>query len=235
MDRHLVLRTKRIFSIVMTLSLAVGLTVCAYAAETTTTTTTTPYTTTTTGAPYTSTTANIGNTDPRLGDSAINASNASKVNAVGQAHSVGGYTKNQLYTMRASKVLELLTGDYGVYDKTGHRLGTAKEMFNGVWDDIDPASVMGRLDGPGGSSGTPLNMNPGDYTIETVSKSMIKLYIPDNAVYANVQNLSGVSGGKLVPLKSLTVKKWNFVARYSEVYDKDYKRVTFTRENGETY
>ena len=227
---------KRITAFLIAMSLVYGLSVLSYAAEVTgTTTTTTPDTTTTTGTPYTRTGVNTGNTNPRLGDSAINASNASKVNAVGQPHSVGGYTKNQLYTMGASKVLELLTGDYGVYDKKGYKLGTAKEMFNGVWDDIDPAGVMNRKDGAAGARGTPLNMNPGDYKIETVSKSMIKLPIPSNAMYANVENLSGASGGKLVPLKSLTVKKWNDVARYSEVYDKDLKRVTFTRENGETY
>lgn len=232
MNGHYALRIKKLTAFAMTAVFALMLAVSSYGAETATTTT--PYTTTTTN-PYTSTTVNVGNTNPRLGDSAINASNASKVNAVGQPYSVAGYTKNQLYTLRASKVLELLTGDYGVYDKTGHRLGTAKEMFNGVWDDIDPASVMNRVDGLGGRPGTPLNMNPGDYKIETVSKSMIKLYIPDNGYYANIENLPGNSGGKLVELSTLSVKKWNFAARFSEIYDKDEKRVTFTRENGETY
>ena len=228
MKGHYGIGIKKFFSILLTAIFTFLLVAAAYGAEAA------PGTAVAT-APYTSTTTKTGNTDPRLGDSAINASIASKVNAVGEPYSVAGYTKNRLYTLGASKVLELLTGDYGVYDKTGHRLGTAKEMFNGVWDDIDPAKVMNRTDGLAGSKGTPYNTNPGNYVIETVSKSMIKLDIPSNAVYANVENIPGSSGGKLVELKSLSVKKWNYAARYCEVYDKERNRVTFTRENGETY
>ncbi len=222
----------------MTVVFILGLSVFAYGAEIAATGTgTTAATTTTTGgtAPYTSTTVNIGNIDPRLGDSAINAHNASRANAVGEPFSVGGYKKDQLYTMRASQVLELLTGDYGVYDKTRHRLGTAKEMFNGVWDDIDPAAVMNLQGGNPVSRGTPYNTNPGNFEIKTVSKSWIKLDIPSNGYYAKLENIPGNSGGKLVELKTLTVKKWNYAARYCEIYDKDRKRITFTRENGETY
>ncbi len=237
------IRIKRIVAILLTAVFTCSLVIAAYAAEVTGGRTTTPATTTApntaattaTGSPYAPTGANVGNLNPRLGDSAINASIASKVKAVGEPHSVAGITKNQLYTMRASKVLELLTGDYSVYDKTGHKLGTAKEMFNGVWDDIDPAKVMNRTDGLGGNKGTPYNTNPGNLTLESVSKSWIKLDIPSNAVYANIENVPGNSGGKLVELKSLSVKKWNYAARYCEIYDKERKRITFTRENGETY
>ena len=171
------IRIKRVISIFLTVIFTLSIAAAAYAAEaaTGTTGTVTGTGTAATTAPYTSTTTRTGNSNPRLGDSALNASIASKVNAVGEPYSVAGFTKNQLYTLGASKVLELLTGDYGVYDKTGHRLGTAKEMFNGVWDDIDPAKVMNRTDGLAGNKGTPYNTNPGNYVIETVSKSMIKL------------------------------------------------------------
>ena len=241
MKGHYRNRAKRMVAMVLTAAFVSSLMSAVYAAETGTgtrtgtTAATTATTTTTTGTPYAPTGVNVGNTNPRLGDSAINASNISKVNAVGEPHSVAGITKNQLYTMRASKVLELLTGDYSVYDKTGHKLGTAKEMFNGVWDDIDPAKVMNRTDGLPGNKGTPYNTNPGNLVLESVSKSWIKLNIPSNGVYAKVTNIPGNSGGKLVELKSLSVKKWNYAARYCEIYDKDRKRVKFTRESGETY
>ncbi len=183
------------------------------------------------------TSVNIGNIDPHLGDSAPNAHNTSQVKAVGVPYSVGGYTKSQIYTMRASKAYELLTGNYTVYDKKGHKLGVAKQMFNGTWADIHPGKVIedGKNGGLPGSSGTPYNANPGNLTLESVSKSSIKLYIPSNGYYADIQNIPGNSGGKLVELKTLSVKKWNYAARYCEIYDKDKKRVTFTRENGETY
>ncbi len=182
--------------------------------------------------PYTST---YGGTKyiQKQGDTAAEARKALN-GAAGTPWRVGKYTRHQLNTMNAEFVLKLLTGNYGVYDNRGTYLGTAKEMFNGVWGDLNPAKVLGIEGGTGGGT---YKMNTGDiskFDPNTKKETKEKLYIPANAVYVRLENIRRTKE-KYTLLSSLTIPQWNQVAQFSEVFDKDYKRVEFTRINGKTY
>lgn len=169
----------------------------------------------------------------KQGDSAVEARKAISGKA-GTPYRVGKFTKPELNTMNAQYVLELLTGDFGVYDNRGNFLGTSKQVFNGVWGDLDPAKALGL---EGGQGGTGYKMPTPDVSKfdPNVNKDVNeKLYIPPEAVYCKLQNIKGTKE-RYTSLQSLTIPLWNEVAQFSEVFDKDFKRVEFTRINGKTY
>ncbi len=169
----------------------------------------------------------------KQGDSAVDAREAiSKKNGV--PYRVGKFTKPELNTMNAEYVLKLLTGDFGVYDNKGHFLGTSKQVFNGVWGDLDPAKALQIEGGQNGSGYKMPTPDVSSFDPNVKKETTEKLYIPPQAVYCRIQNIKDARE-KYTLLSSLTIPLWNEVAKYSEVFDKDFKRVEFTRVNGETY
>ncbi len=169
----------------------------------------------------------------KQGDSAVDARKAISGKA-GTPYRVGKFTKPELNTMNAQYVLELLTGDFGVYDNRGNFLGTSKQVFNGVWGDLDPAKALGLEGGQGGSGYKMPTPDISKFDPNAKKESTEKLYIPPEAVYCRLQNIKG-TGETYTSLQSLTIPLWNEVAQFSEVFDKDFKRVEFTRVNGKTY
>ncbi len=196
----------------------------AYAAENTTAIR--PYT------PYVSTYAHWKYIK-KQGDSAVDAREATAKKA-GVPYRVGKFTKPELNTMNAEYVLQLLTGDFGVYDNRGNYLGTSKAVFNGVWGDLDPAKALQIQGGAGGGGAKMATPDVSSFDPNVKKNTTEKLYIPPEAVYVRLSNIKQ-TGTRYTPLSSLTIPMWNEVAQYSEVFDKDFKRVSFTRKNGETY
>lgn len=196
----------------------------AYAAENTTAIR--PYT------PYVSTYAHWKYMK-KQGDSAVDAREAVSGKA-GVPYRVGKFTKPELNTMNAEYVLQLLSGDFGVYDNRGNFLGTSKAVFNGVWGDLDPAKALQIQGGAGGGGAKMATPDVSSFDPNVKKETKEKLYIPPEAVYVRLSNIKQ-TGKKYTLLSSLTVPMWNEVAQYSEVFDKNFKRVSFTRVNGETY
>jgi len=171
---------------------------------------------------------------PKQGDSALEARNAT-TKSKGVPWKVGKYTKHQLNTMNASYVLDLLTGNSKVYDNKGNVLGTAKEVFNGVWDELDPAKALQENNGSGGGSRYKMPTNDiSKFDPNAKKKTTEKLYIPDNAVYVDLSNIKPGAKG-YTSVKSLTIPMWNQAAEFSAFYDKDYKAVKFTRVSGDYF
>ena len=169
----------------------------------------------------------------KQGDSAVEARDATTGKA-GVPYRVGKFTKPELNTMNAQYVLELLTGDFGVYDNRGNYLGTSKAVFNGVWGDLNPAKAL-QIEGGDNSGGYKMGTPDVSKFDPNVKKETTeKLYIPPEAVYCRLQNIKA-TGKKYTLLSELTIPMWNEVAQYSEVFDKDFKPVKFTRKNGKTY
>ena len=169
----------------------------------------------------------------KQGDSAVEARKAISGKG-GVPYRVGKFTKPELNTMNAQYVLELLSGDFGVYDNRGNYLGTSKQVFNGVWGDLDPAKALGLEGGQGGTGYKMPTPDISRFDPNASKDTTEKLYIPPEAVYCRLQNIKG-TGERYTSLMSLTIPLWNEVAQYSEVFDKDFKRVEFTRINGKTY
>ncbi len=190
-------------------------------------------TTVTSEYPYPSTFSNHVQT-PKQGDSAHEARNAT-LTGKGKPWKVGKYTKAQLNTMNASYVLEILTSDSKVYDNKKNVLGTAKEVFNGKWDDLDPAKALDmEKGGPNNNLKKIDTTDRSNFDPKSKKKEQEKLYVPSNAVYVDLRNIKS-GGKKYTNIKELMLPMWNEAAQYSAFYDKDYKRVEFTRVNGKTY
>ncbi len=190
-------------------------------------------TTVTSEFPYPSTFSNHIQA-PKQGDSALEARNAT-LKKKGTPWKVGKYTKDQLNTMNAAYVLEILTGDSKVYDNKKNYLGTAKEVFNGVWGDLDPAKALGvEKGGPDNNRKKIDNTDRSSFDPNSKKKQKEKLYVPSNAVYVDLRNIKS-GGQKYTNIKELMPEMWDEAAQYSAFYDKDYKKVEFTRKNGKTY
>ena len=171
---------------------------------------------------------------PKQGDSALEARNTT-LKAKGKPWKVWRYTKPELNTMNAAFVLQVLTGDYKVYDNKGNVLGTAKEMFNGVWGDLDPAKALSQeKGGPAGPRKKIDTTDRSNFDPTVKKKTIEKLYIPPEAVYCDITNIKP-GGQHTVNIQELTIPMWNLAAEYSKFYDKNSKPVVFTRVNGETY
>jgi len=190
-------------------------------------------TTVTSEFPYPSTFSNHVQVS-KQGDSALEARNAT-LKGKGTPWKVGKYTKDQLNTMNAARVLEILTSDSKVYDNKKNVLGTAKEIFNGTWDDLDPSKALGiEKGGPAGNRKKIDNTDRSSFDPNATNKKQEKLYVPSNAVYVDLRNIKS-GGQKYTNIKELMLPMWNEAAQFSAFYDKDYKKVEFTRVNGKTY
>lgn len=156
--------------------------------------------------------------------------------ATGAPYKVGGYTKSEIRNMSAPRALMILKGGYRVYDKDGNQLGKASEIFNGIWDDIDPASIIEK-----GKDGKTITYGSGTFTpgsnleLKSIKKEEIDYGVPEDAKYADTRNVQGAPNTRFTTVSQLSPRVYGHVATYSKFYNEDHEEVEFTRVNGETY
>ncbi len=156
--------------------------------------------------------------------------------ATGAPYKVGGYTKAEIRNMSAPRALMILKGGYRVYDSDGNQLGKASEIFNGVWDDIDPASIIEKgKDGKTITYGSSTFTPGGNLELKKNEKKTIDYGVPEEAKYADTRNVQGAPNSRFTTVSQLSPKVYGHVATYSKFYNEDHEEVKFTRVNGETY